>query len=266
MRFARIQSPSSINTYRQCPRRYYYQYILRLPTRPSIHLVRGRITHSVLEDFFKVDAKALSETNYDFELKIVLHELLSRHWTSSKEELASLGLAEHEVSRYLNETKDMLQFWLIDFLAKLRSFPGTVAEAFSALRPATEQHFCSQAYGVQGFVDAIYRTNDEVRIVDYKTSSHDEINDSYRLQLAIYALLYHEKHGEPPHKVGIHFLKFSEKYLDVDEQLVELARRECQEIHRNTQTRNIDDYPKKESGLCKWSSGQCDFYDECSKS
>jgi ATP-dependent helicase/DNAse subunit B len=50
----RVQSPSSINTYNQCPRKYYYQYILKLPTRPSIHLVRGNIAHSVLEDFFSI--------------------------------------------------------------------------------------------------------------------------------------------------------------------------------------------------------------------
>jgi len=261
-KFARIQSPSSINTYKQCPRKYYYQYIKDLPTRPSIHLIRGKIAHSVLEDFFKINIDNISE-NFDFEFKVVLHELLSKHWKASKEKLSALGMADQEINFYLDETKDMIQFWLIDFLRKLEEHPKDIKQAFLELTPITEQHFISQAHGVQGYIDAIFNINNEIQIIDYKTSNHDKINASYRLQLAIYALLYHEKHGKLPDKVGIHFLKFSEKHLKATEELLELARGECKYIHEKTQSDDIQDYPKKESGLCKWSRGQCDFFKEC---
>ena len=49
LKTARVQSPSSIITYRQCPRKYYYHYIENLPTKPSIHTIRGKIVHSVLQ-------------------------------------------------------------------------------------------------------------------------------------------------------------------------------------------------------------------------
>ena len=32
----RVQSPSSISTYKQCPRKYFYQYVLKLPTQGNI--------------------------------------------------------------------------------------------------------------------------------------------------------------------------------------------------------------------------------------
>jgi len=85
------------------------------------------------------------------------------------------------------------------------------------------------------------------------------------LQLAIYSLLYHEKHDKMPHKAGIFFLKDTIKHVDVNEDLLKLAKFEIEQIHASTETDQISDYPKKESGLCKWHSGQCDFYDVCMK-
>ena len=58
-----MQSPSSINTYKQCPRKHFYQYILNLPTKPSIYLIRGSIVHEVLEKFFDIKRQ---NSNTDF--------------------------------------------------------------------------------------------------------------------------------------------------------------------------------------------------------
>ncbi len=263
--FQRIQSPSSINTYKQCPRKYYYQYIAEFQTKPNIFLIRGKIAHSVLEDFFKLDINGISCDNFDFEFKIILHELLGRHWTESEVQLSKLGLSEADARFYLDETKQMIQFWLLDFLRKLKKeMEGMpLVDAFSRLTPKTEEHFISEKLGVQGYIDAIYEGDDEIRLVDYKTSSRNHLSEAYRLQLAIYALLYYEKNQRLPDKVGIHFLRFSERFMDVDNGLLDLARKECESIHRNTSSRDIKDYPLARSGLCRWRSGQCDFYSQC---
>jgi len=265
MEFARIQSPSSINTYKQCPRKYYYQYIAELDTSPSIHLVRGKIAHSVLEDFFRLDINNISE-NYDFEFKIILFELLSKHWQDSRSQLESLGLTDKEVSFYLEETKQMIQFWLLEFLKKLtiEMQDKGLVEAFNKLTPKREEHFKSEKLGVQGYIDAIFE-GDDIKIIDYKTSKRNYLSEAYRLQLAIYAMLYHEKYGKLPNKVGIHFLRYDEVILDVDKSMLDLARFECEQIHFNTQSKDICDYPRNQSPLCKWRTGQCDFYEECKK-
>jgi len=265
--FPRIQSPSSINTYKQCPRKYFYQYVLSLATKPSIHLVRGKIAHSVLEDFFKLDIKNISEKNYDFEFKVILHELLSKHWHEAKEEFEKLNLGEADVTFYLEETKQMIQFWLLEFLknlteqAKAKSF----IDAFQELTPKTEMYFCSEKYGVQGYIDAILKNNEGVKIIDYKTSKRDHMSPAYKLQLAIYALLYDEKYGCLPDKVGIHFLRYCENSFDVNQELLDFAKKECEMVHRKTSSKEITDYPKTISFLCKWRTGQCDFYNQCQK-
>ena len=99
--------------------------------------------------------------------------------------------------------------------------------------------------------------------MDYKTSKKSEISEAYRLQLAIYALLYEEKHGHRPAKVGIYFLNESEKLLDVNEELLRLAKMEIDMIHAATEPDHLEAYPMKISRLCNYGSGKCDFYEKC---
>lgn len=158
----------------------------------------------------------------------------------------------------------MLFNWLDQFMAKVNSFTNlSFQEIFQKLTPLREQAFLSQQYQVRGFVDVIEQHEGHVCIMDYKTSSSFEISDEYRLQLAIYALMYHDKHGVLPKKAGIYFLKKDAKYISVDEQLLAHAKREIAFVHEQTLSERIDDYSLKPSPLCKWSSGQCDFYGLC---
>ncbi len=75
--------------------------------------------------------------------------------------------------------------------------------------------------------------------------------------------MYNEKHGKYPNKAGINFLRHGERFIDVDEDLIKMAILECELIQTNTQSEDINDFPKKTSPLCKWHSGQCDFYELC---
>lgn len=264
MKKRRIQSPSSIILYRQCPRKYYYKYIVGLPESPSIHLVRGKITHEVLENFFDLDTKGINLKNYELTLKANIQELLLKYWQKYEKQLNSLDLNPDQLKFYFEETMMMLFNWLDHFISKIKSFDSlSFHEIFQKLIPLREQHFISKELGVQGFVDSIEQHGDEIHIMDYKTSSHFDLNDDYKLQLGIYALLYQRKFKKTPHKAGIYFLRYRPKHINVDKELLNYAQVEIDSIHINTHSTNIVDYPKKESGLCKYSSGQCDFYDFC---
>ena len=59
----RVESPSSINTFKHCHRKYYYQYIEKLPTLPNIHQIRGNIAHSTLENFYDIDISQWTNEN-----------------------------------------------------------------------------------------------------------------------------------------------------------------------------------------------------------
>jgi len=263
IKIKRVQSPSSINTYKQCPRKYFYQYILELPTSDSIYTVRGNIVHSALEHFFQININHIDDKNYESQLKVAMQELLIFHWKAGQERINKLNLPQEKVSFYFEETLHMLLAWVDLFCKKVKATKKSFKEAFEYLTPVMEQHFISKKYGVQGYIDAVEIQDGKIRVMDYKTSSRDELTDEYLLQLAIYVLLYSEKYGKFPDEVGLYLLRHGEKTIKADEKLLELAKKECMEIHKNTQSEEIEDYPLHPGPLCKWSTGQCDFYNIC---
>jgi RecB family exonuclease len=264
----RIESPSSINTFKQCPRKYYYQYIEKLPTLPNIHAVRGNIAHTVLENFYNIDLSGFDQDNCAVKFKEVIQKLLLHYWNKYEKSLRMLNLSNDQIKFYFEETMFMLMNWTNQFVAEISKLMRTkqisLQEAFLQLTPIREQHYRSDNYSVRGYIDAIHHLEEEVHIVDYKTNSSFDFKDSIKLQLAIYSLLYFEKHGNLPSKVGIFFLRHKLKMINVDQDLLDLAKREIELVHLHTSsTENILDYPCKTSPLCKWSSGQCDFYNTC---
>ncbi|MBI2146203.1 PD-(D/E)XK nuclease family protein [Candidatus Woesearchaeota archaeon] len=264
----RVESPSSINTFKQCPRKYYYQYIAKLPTLPNIHQVRGNIAHSALENFYELDAGTLTPENYPQQFRSRIQSLFVQTWGKYTPQLHKLGLSRDQEKFYFEETLLMLLNWTnqaIDEMTLVLAKNGySVQEAFQKITPLREQHFRSDHYAVRGFVDAIRQIDDEVHIIDYKTNSSFEFKDELKLQLAIYSLLYFEKNGKIPSKVGIFFLRHKLKLMPVDNGLLELAKKEIELVHTHTSaSEDPEHYPRCPSGLCKWSTGQCDFYEVC---
>ncbi len=257
---SRIQSPSSINTYKQCPRRYYYTYIEKIPTKPNIHTVRGTIVHSVLEDFFDLDFSSEISNFGDFLLLKSL-ELFDKHWNSSKEKLSSLEISESEIQFYYDDSKTMILNWVTHFLSRVKDCPdGNYLDMFNRLKPVSrEEKFVSEEFSVMGYIDAIEVFDGKTRIIDYKTSKADKLSPEYMLQLGIYALLYNEKKGTYPDEVGLFLLKHGERMVKVTEELVKNAKFEIENIHMSTQTKNKSDYPMKPGPLCNY----CDFYKLC---
>jgi len=264
----RVESPSSINTFKQCKRKYYYQYIEKLPTIPNVHQVRGNIAHACLENFFDLDVTEFTDENYEQKFREAIQRLLLHYWRSAKPELDLVKLSNDQEKFYFEETMLMLMNWTNQFIEKIgetmREENVSVQEAFVEHTPIREQEYKSDIYSVHGFIDAIHQIKDEVHLIDYKTNSQLDFKDSIKLQLAIYSLLYFEKHGQKPHKVGISFLRHRPKMMIVDEELLNLAKREIELIHGHTsKTEHLDDYPRTVSSLCKWNGGQCDFHDTC---
>ncbi|MBS3136594.1 PD-(D/E)XK nuclease family protein [Candidatus Woesearchaeota archaeon] len=262
----RVQSPSSINTYRQCPRKYYYQYIMKLPTKPSIYLVRGSIVHEVLESFFTLRIELFEKGNHREGFMSFVSSCLARSWKHSKKSLDSLHILPGEMEHYFIESHEMLRNFVDGFCSKLERKMAEgkeLANAFMELSPRVEEEIIDEGLSVKGFIDAVHDSPGSVVIMDYKTSNKMDITGEYRLQLAIYALLYMNKYGRMPDKVGINFLRFGELLLDVDKSLLSYAKSEIMLIHERTLSGEIADYPRKVSALCKWSNGQCDFFETC---
>lgn len=255
---SRIQSPSSINTYNQCPRRYYFTYIAKLPTKPNIHTVRGSVVHTVLENFYDIE---LAQDDVNVGDKMILHalNLFDKHWNEASEDLNSLNLSDNEIQYYYDDSKSMIINWVTHILARLNSSSDDFSTTFNRIKPIREQKYVSEKYSVMGYIDAIEECDGKVRLIDYKTSKNDKMSEEYMLQLGIYALLYNEKHSEYPDEVGLFLLKHGERMVKVTEELVSNAKFRIENVHMSTQTKDMRDYPKKVGPLCNY----CDFQNIC---
>ncbi len=257
---SRVQSPSSINTYKQCPRKYYFVYIQKLPTKQNIYTMRGTIVHSVLDKFYDMEFDtSLPSAGYQILMNSL--SLFDKEWLSSKDKLESLGLEKTELGFYYEDSKNMMINWVSHFLVKLNTiYDGDFVSSFNKLKPISrEERLSSENYSVMGFIDAIENFDNKIRVIDYKTSKADKLSDEYMLQLGIYALLYHEDKGEYPDEVGLFLLKHGERMVPVTEDLVKNAKFEIENVHYSTQTKSISDYPKKPGPLCNY----CDFQNIC---
>ena len=261
----RVESPSSLNTFLQCQRKYYYQYIENLPTKESIHTIRGTIAHAVLEKFYSLDVLSFSPEDYARQFSTAVQEIFLQEWEARAEELFALQVPSEELQRYFEDTLFMLLNWCTHFTQEFsRMFTGNILETFQRMKPVTEVEYVSEELSVHGFIDALHRKGDEVQLIDYKTNTTPEIKESMRLQLGIYALLYREKHGKAPQHVGIFFLRDRLYLFPVEEELLEYARKVLLMVHAHTSvTEDKEGYEKTVGPLCKWKTGQCDFYETC---
>ncbi len=257
---ARTQSPSSINMYNQCPRKYFYRYIKKIPTKPSIHLVRGTIAHSALEHFFSTPIESVADWKTNIQRHALL--LLEQFWEQSASELAALDETPSELVAYKDETRQMILRWTLSFISRLEDrmrAGASFEEAFAAFTPKSEVKYVDDELNVMGFIDAIEEVDGIVRLIDYKTSKKPEITPEYQLQLGIYALLYLRRHQTLPHEVGIDFLRHGAEFMEVNDALLLDAQFAIEQIHMLTQSESIADYPKNVTPLCNW----CDYYALC---
>ena len=263
----RIESSSSINTYKQCPRKYYYRYIKKLPDKFNIYAVRGNIVHSALEHFFKIDPKTIK--NYKTDIQLKLENLFDLFWVQNKEKLISLEMNVEDLNEFYLDSREMLAKWAQRLVKKIDQTikEDNFVEAFSRLTPESEEEFTSTKIGVRGFVDAIYQNGDKIHVVDYKTSRKDIITPEYALQAGIYAILIHEARDIMPEKVSFDFLKGEVRDIIVDEELIKNTLFEIEQIHASTDSDDPREYKRKPSGLCKWSnergSGECAYFNIC---
>jgi len=233
-------SPTSINTYLRCPRKYYLKYIKGLKEKPSIHLIRGKAVHDSLARFHQTCREKLDTFE---EMKTELLSFLNHSWLEQKEELQKLNFPEEVLNEYYRESEEMLSGWL------KRNMKAT---ANGKTKPESEIRLFSQRYRVTGIIDTIHNQNGKTILTDYKTSKKDELTQDIKIQMAIYALLYRENYGTLPGSIVIDFLKHDKDIpFKVTDEFPNHAIKICKEVHEKTSSDKEEDYPCKCNGRCE---------------
>ena len=165
-------SASQLETYEDCPLRYFYTYVLRVRSDSNVYAELGTLVHEVLRAFLDPDSDDNDDIDYSLD---GLNELGERMW---RDDLARYRPQVEEARR---DYFDMLQRWWDeeggvgrpDVLAVERRFEVGVG-------PHT----------ITGSIDRVDRVDGGLRIVDYKTGSKEpaEAEMADNLQLAVYHL------------------------------------------------------------------------------
>jgi len=207
-------SYSSFRTYQECPLRWRFLYIDKLPEAPRGYFTFGRVVHSVLEQLVAPlvvpSARRVSENDRQRTLdEWHAHPSAAApaRWMTSEELLAAYDRAwsgegyasPEEESRYRALGREILLRYY-DFLVRERPLPVAVEEHLEARWDGIPVH---------GYIDRIDRTPaGGLEIVDYKTSrdlSSDDARDSD--QLSLYQVLVESNYAEPVQGLTLYHLR-----------------------------------------------------------
>ncbi|MDA8359136.1 MAG: PD-(D/E)XK nuclease family protein [Actinomycetota bacterium] len=239
------QSPTRLETYAQCPRRYFFGVLLGLEELedPEDRLRmsrqdRGSLIHEILERWVRF---APAEDGSDAGSPQWLVDGIERITTIAEEEFA-------ELERDGRTGRPAL--WAIDrseILLLLRRFvkeDGRYRARTGAVPVELEMPFgrgghdpvevrlsAHKVIRFQGVVDRIDRIGDKLAVIDYKSgrrqksaSSQDPFERGERLQLPIYALAAQQRLGDVPVDAAYWFLELpgasDRHWLPVDPPLV----------------------------------------------
>jgi ATP-dependent exoDNAse (exonuclease V) beta subunit len=170
-------SPSQADAYRRCPRRYVLERRLRLGDSTSVYAHFGELTHEVLEI---AESEVVGSGRRHADLDRVL-EIVEEVWAK-----ADFG------------TPDLDDAWKAKAVAMFEklyaNWPGRGEPV--EIEIAVE----SNIEGVRwmGRVDRLERSDEGLRVVDYKTGTRAMTNDeaATSIQLAFYAMSVADSHGE----------------------------------------------------------------------
>lgn len=239
-----VLSVSRGKIYKDCPRKYYYTYIEKLPRKEWDHFDLGGLVHSILEEFHK-DYRSDNDCpeNSAFLMKTAFEK--------------SQISFENEKSKYIsNEIIEEAKIILRSYMANIRKngIGGKILcieEGFTL--PLNEK------YGVQGFIDRVDLDNDGIyHIKDYKTSKSDKFMEP--LQLKVYGMYLLNKFPDLKQFKGSYImLKLDSKFITYKFNIEDVKEAQNELIDLADKITIEERWLTRPSKLCDW----CDFKDTC---
>jgi len=269
-------SPSAIATYYNCPRKFFYIYIRKIPVKPTSAMVRGTITHKVLDHFFNyVNIADIKENDWQIlwkRFKKVLFSLLDTEWKQIGKDYANCYTTDKKKNEDFEETKRFLDFYaaklsfsLSDKLMTLdKNSKWFEKELKTFFYPKDRELRLTLENNISGVIDkTLSLFGKGIAIVDYKTSKcplPHFIPKSHLKQGKAYAYLWREKFDELPKHISFYYLRTGESvYYPITEGDVEEIKQDIKEIR--TKKPVPVEFPKNKTKLCDY----CDFKVFCFK-
>jgi putative RecB family exonuclease len=207
-------SYSSYHTYLECPLRWKFLYIDRIPETPRGYFTFGRVIHGVLEELVRPLVSPSARRTSEGELQRTLDDFhpggvpradalpMSRTELLAAYDKAWSGegyASPEEETRYRDLGRDLLLRYYQRFLQE-RPRPVAVEEHLQATWDGIPVH---------GYIDRIDRTPEGgLEVVDYKTSRELTASDAQESdQLALYQILVERNYSEPVERLTLYHLR-----------------------------------------------------------
>lgn len=243
-------SASRAKDFKQCPLRFRYLMVDKLPEPPSSAAVRGTLVHAVLERIFDLPAAARDEG--------AAQELVGPQW----DELAQKRPEVHELFAEAGDVDA--------FLSQARALVSNYfrLENPQRLDPTARERFVEVELGsgvlLRGFVDRIDTApNGAVRVVDYKTGKapSPRFTEEALFQMRFYALMLWRLDGVAPARLQLIYLGDG-RTLTLDPHTDDLLAFEAeldQLWGRIEDAARREDFRPRKTPLCPW----CSFQEFC---
>ena len=237
-------SPSQLNTFVQCPRKYSFQYVERVPIerKPSPHLVFGSAIHAALDAVYALppDQRTLA----------VAEDAMREAWKADKERKGAFESLEDE------------RAWGLKGLALLARIAET--DDFKQATPRALEDWASvMVEGDRELFGKVDRVDDHaegggVVVIDYKTGkcriAEDGLGDE--LQAQVYALAVQASMKTAVREVRFVFLEAETERIWEPTELDEIEAELLRLIDKIAAT---TEFAPATSRLCGW----CDYLDLC---
>jgi CRISPR/Cas system-associated exonuclease Cas4 (RecB family) len=233
---------SKISVFEQCPRKFKYQYIDKLPVprKPQIHNDRGKLFHLLLEH--DGDLKKVKETK-DWK-EIISHNLLS------KENIKEV------FSIYKNFISSKEGQSILKHKALLKEFPLGLNENLEIVK------YDDKDVVLRGFIDACYILEDRsdvCLVIDWKSGKKKTKEQQSWAQLLWYSLGLFSQNPELE-KIILVFAYVEHNHLNTKVVYRKDIEKYKKALHDKIQKIETEkDFPKEESPLCSY----CDFEEFC---
>lgn len=189
-------SPSRANDFLQCPLKYRFRTIDRLPEPPSLATFTGTLVHAVLEDLFDHPAASRTPQTAKADVPGALAKLREKRGA----ELDELIPGPEDEAKLLARAGELLDSYF-------------TLELPNNLEPAAREEFVEvtldNGLRLRGFIDRKdVAPGGEVRLVDYKTGKKPkpQYGREADLQMRCYALMHYRATGEVVHTLQLYYL------------------------------------------------------------
>jgi putative RecB family exonuclease len=245
-------SPSSINTFGQCPLKFKFSKIDGLHDPSGKEALLGNFVHDILEDLYRYPSELRTQA--------LAKELAREQWQSKWEEQVTALISSPKELNFFRWTA----WWCVENLWKLENPTDVVTRGM-------ETFVRGEIAGVKihGYIDRLTLREGRIAVTDYKTGKtpRSAFLDDKFFQLIVYALLIGtlsiDKEGVSSDELDVEllYLKDGVRFLRTvspdDVAKTELAIQETKaDIDKACKT---GDFEFRPSILCNW----CGFKSMC---